>query len=191
MGGSGYLTRPEWALTRRYHPLRMPRKEPLSIKSTQTLSKVQWSMFASRLLHRASRLHEGLKAGCFFANRAHPYWLKKKKSKSYAGFSQSCLDNLDSWTRFTDPSVWLLQLRRGKPNSRTLARLFWQVRKFLRVSAGAPAPPAHRGACYTYLKVWALSTCTCRCNRRPWTQAALFSYMTPLNGLEVCTVHWW
>lgn len=126
-------------------------------------------MFASRLLHRASRLHEGLKAGCFFANRAHPYWLKKKKkkSKSYAGFSQSCLDNLDSWTRFTDPSVWLLQLRRGKPNSRTLARLFWQVRKFVSgsgasLSAGAPAPPAHGGACYTCLKVWALSTCTCR-----------------------------
>lgn len=78
------------------------------VESTQTLSKVQWSMLAPRLLHKAPRAPAGLTSD----EHTRIGW----KQKVSPVVSQSCLVSLDSWTRSADPTVWLLLLRRGKPN---------------------------------------------------------------------------
>lgn len=129
------LPRPEWTDSTLSASER--HGENFTVKSTQTLSTLDLHQKSNgQRLHRDSCTKhpdcmKALKAADWvWSNGAHPFILTQKQ-KVRPGVSQSCLDNLDSWARFTDLSVWLLQLRRGKPNSRTPGRLSWQVGKFL------------------------------------------------------------
>lgn len=83
----GTLPRPEWALTRRYQPLfategtslsKVHRHYQLQIRTKSNGPHCLW-MFASRLLHKAARLHEGLTGVC--CNLARSCWHHQKQQK--------------------------------------------------------------------------------------------------------------
>lgn len=169
------LPRPDPTRTRRSPPRPVCATAEAAPQSTQTQSKVQWSESAVWLLHSAPGLHEDLRADWLTDWLLPPQrsitaaLTLKRRGKTTTNFQQSCLPKLDSWTRSTDRSAWLLQLQLqlGKPSSRTRGRRFWQVRKVFVVLLFWP----RFQTCSLNGLLSNRLVCLCRCYRQPRMQA--------------------